>query len=134
MSARFGTVWYWLGISVAVALIAAAIGWNAWTFNQHRIAQGKLDALGVDPAVVAENQPAINSELDLLLDADRRGILEGNFIALLTEPQKHALAKARQDRLADKSGDRKTSLFFGLVMVLAGIVVFFAGRRARRRA
>ena len=134
MSARFGTVWYWLGISVAVALIAAAIGWNAWTFNQHRIAQGQLDALGVDPAVVAENQPATNSELDLLLDADRRGILEGNFIALLTEPQKRSLAKARQDRLADTSADRETSLIFGFVMVLAGVAAFLAGRRARRRA
>jgi len=132
MSTRLGTVWYWLGVGAAVALIAAAILWNAWTFNQHRIAQRQLDALGVDPTIVAENQPAADTELELLLDADRRGILEGNFIALLTEPQKRALAKARQDRLAETSGARTTSLIFGAILVLLGLVAYGVGRRARR--
>lgn len=133
MSVRLGTVWYWLSVGVAVALIAAAILWNAWTFNQHRNAQRQLDAVSVDPTIVAENQPPADSELDLLLEADRRGILEGTFIELLTEPQKHALAKARTLRLAETAADRQTSLISGVVMVLVGIVVFLAGRRARRR-
>ena len=131
MSVCRGIVWYWLGVGVVVTLVLAAVLWNAWTFNQHRNAQRQLDALGVDPAVVAETEPAADSELELLLDADRRGILEGNFIALLTEPQKRALAQARQDRLAVTSGDRKTSLVGGLVMVLVGVFAFLAGRRAR---
>jgi hypothetical protein len=100
MSARLGTVWYWLGIGVAVALVAAAFVWNAWTFNQHRVAQRQLDSLGVALDAAAADVPAPGSpeaaELDLLLDADRRGILEEDFQALLTEPQKRALAVARR--------------------------------------
>ena len=124
MYTRSGTVCYWLSIGVAVVLIAAALLWNAWTFNQRGVAQRQLDALGVDPVIVAENRPANDREIDLLLDADRRGILEDNFLALLTDPQKSALAVGRRERLVDKAGDRKTSLIFGVVMILGGLAAY----------
>jgi hypothetical protein len=130
MPTRPGTVAYWSGASIGVMLVAAALLWNAWTINQHGVAQRQLDALGVDPTVVAENEASSDGEIDLLLEADRRGILEDTFIALLTEPQKRALAKARQVRLAETSGGRTTSMIFGFVMALAGIAAFLAGRRA----
>lgn len=130
MPRRPGTVAYWTGAGIGVMLVATALLWNAWTFNQHSVAQRQLDALGVDPIVVAEHEPASDGEIDLLLEADRRGILEDSFIALLTEPQTRALAKARQVRLAETSGGRTTSLIFGFVMALAGIAAFLAGRRA----
>ncbi len=136
MSARFGTVWYWLGIGAAVALVAAAILWNAWTFNQHRIAQRQLDSLGAALDAAAGEAPAPGSpeaaELELLLDADRRGILEEEFQALLAEPQIRALAVARRDRLDVRAGERTTSLIVGVILILGAIAAFWAGRRARR--
>jgi hypothetical protein len=136
MSSRLGTVWYWLGVAVAVALILAAVLWNAWTFNQHSVAQRQLDSLGVDLATASGDDPVPGSpeaaELELLIDADRRGILEESFQALLTEPQKRALAVARHDRVTEQAGDRQISLIFGVMLILGGIVVYFLGRRARR--
>ena len=86
----------------------------------------------------AGERPAAGSpdaaEIELLLDADRRGILEENFLALLTDPQKRALADARQEKLADKASDRKTSLIFGVVLFLGGLVVYGIGRRMRQWA
>ena len=136
MSARPGTVWYWLGVGVAVALIAAAVLWNAWTFNQHRIAQRQLDSLGVDLSASAADNPASDSaeaaELELLLDADRRGILEENFQALLTAPQKRAIAAARRDRLAERAGDRRISVIVGAIFLLIAFIAYGAGWRGRR--
>ena len=138
MSARLGTVWYWLSVGVAVALVLVAMGWNAWTFSQHSSAQRQLDSSGVDLTVASGERPAPGSpeaaEIELLLDADRRGILDKNFQALLTDPQKRALDRARRERLADKASDRKTSLIFGVVLVLGGIVAIGVGRRMRRWA
>ncbi len=138
MSARLGTVWYWLGVGVAIALVAAAVLWNAWTFNQHRMAQQRLGSLGVALTAANGDDPAPGSpaaaELDLLLDADRRGILEENFQALLTEPQKRALAVARHDRLAERAGDRTTSLIFGVMLIAGGLLAYVVGRTARRKS
>ena len=138
MSARLVSVWYWLGAGVAVVLVAAALLWNAWTFSQYSSAQRQLDILGVDLTTAAGERPAAGSpdaaEIELLLDADRRGILEENFLALLTDPQKRALADARQEKLADKASDRKTSLIFGVVLFLGGLVVYGIGRRMRQWA
>ncbi len=138
MSARLGTVCYWLGIGVAIALVAAAVLWNAWTFNQHRVAQRQLNSLGVDVSAAATENPAPGSpeaaELELLLDADRRGILEENFQALLSEPQKRAIAVARRDRLDQRAGERTTSLVVGAALILGAIVAYGVGRRIRRRS
>ena len=138
MSARLGTVWYWLGVGVAIVLIAAAVLWNAWAFNQHRIAQRQLDSLGVDLSTSEEENPAPGSPeadaLDLLLDADRRGILEENFQALLSAPQKRAIAVARRDRLDQRAGERSTSLVVGAVLILGAVIAFWLGHRSRRRA
>ena len=138
MSARLATVWYWLGVSVAVVLVAAAVLWNAWTFNLQSMAQRQLDSLRVEATAGAAEAPAPGSpeaaELDLLLDADRRGILDENFQALLTDPQKRAIAQARRERLADRAGDRQTSLIFGVVLVLGAVAAFGVGRAIRRRA
>ena len=100
----------------------------------------QIQSLAVDPAVaaVAGNEPAAGSseaaEIELLLDADRRGILDENFAALLSEPQKRALAVARRSRLADKAADRNTSLIFGVVLILGGVLAYGVGRAARRRS
>lgn len=138
MSLRSGTVFYWFCTGVAALLVAAALLWNGWTFNQHSRAQGQLNALGVEVPNSPAADPAPGSpeaaELELLLDADRRGIVEENFLALLAEPQKRALAVVRRDRLNDKAGERKTSLIFGVILILSGVVVFAVARRYRRGA
>ncbi len=138
MTARSGTVGYWLGVGIAVALIAAAMLWNAWTFNQHSRAQRQLDALNVDSAAAAVSDLAPGSpeaaELEMLLDADRRGILEENFLALLTDSQKRALIVARRGRLEDKAGERNSSLVFGGILILVGLGAYGVGRRTRRSA
>jgi hypothetical protein len=140
MSARLGTVWYWLGVGIAAALVVAAVLWNAWTFNQYRVVQRQIESLGLDaaPAGASGNGPTAGSpqiaEIELLLEADRRGILDENFEALLTEPQKRALGRARRGRLADKASNRNTSLIFGVVLILGGILAYGVGRTARRRA
>jgi hypothetical protein len=137
MSLRSGTL-YWLCIGVAALLVAAALLWNGWTFNQHSKAQRELGALGVavseSPAVAPAPGSPEAAELELLLDADRRGILEENFLALTTGAQKRALAVARRDRLNDRADERKTSLIFGVILILAGLVTFGLARRTRRGA
>lgn len=138
MTARLGTVWYWLAVGAAVALITAAVLWNGWTFSQHGKAQRQLDSLGVDTAAVVAAPPPSGSaeaiELEILIEADRRGILVEDFQALLTEPQKRALALARRGRVADRADERKTSLIFGVVLILGASFAYWAGRRARRRS
>lgn len=138
MSLRSGTLFYWLCIGVAALLVAAALLWNGWTLNQHSKAQRELGALGVAVSESSVVAPAPGSpeaaELELLLDADRRGIVEENFLALLAAPQKRALAVARRDRLHDRAGERKTSLIFGVILILSGVVIFGVARRYRRGA
>ncbi len=137
MSARLGTLWYWLSVAVAAVLILSAILWNAWTFNQYRMTQRQIDSLGID-ANVAVDEPAAGSpeaaEIDLLLDADRRGILEENFEALLTDPQKRAINRDRRSRLTAKADARRSSLIFGGILILGGIAVYGVGRATRRKA
>jgi hypothetical protein len=138
MSLRSGSVFYWLCTGVAALLVAAALLWNGWTFSQHSRAQGQLKALGVEVSEAPAADPAPGSpeaaELELLLDADRRGIVEENFLALLAEPQKRALAVARRDRLNDRADERKTSLIFGVILILGGVVIFGVARRYRPSA
>jgi len=138
MSLRSGTVFYWFCIGVAALLVLVAVLWNGWTFNQHSRAQGQLNALGVDVSESPVADPAPGSpeaaELELLLDADRRGIVEENFLDLLAEPQKRALTVARHDRLNDRAGERKTSLILGVILILGGVVIFGVARKFRRGA
>ncbi len=62
MSARLGLVWYWLGVGVAVALVVAAVLWNAWTFNQYLVAQRQIQSLAVVPAQAPAEAPATAPE------------------------------------------------------------------------
>lgn len=134
MTARLGTIWYWLAVGIAVALITVAVVWNGWTFSQHAKAQRQLDSLGVDVSAAAAAPPAADAELELLIEADRRGILGEDFQALLTESQKRGLAQGRRDRLANKAGERKTSLIVGVLLFLGGVIAYGIGRKMRRWA
>ena len=125
MSLRSGTVFYWFCIGVAALLVLVAVLWNGWTFNQYSRAQGQLNALGVDVSESPAAEPR----------CPRHGsYVEENFLGLLAEPQKRALAVARRDRLNDRVGERKTSLIFGVILLLGGAVIFGVARRYRRGA
>ena len=127
---KFGS---WVKIGFAVVLVAIAVAWNVWTFAQHGKAQRDLAILGVEPAtgeVFAPGSPEAG-EMELLLDADRRGILEENFTPLLSEPQKRALAVERSYRLELRSAERNLSLAAGLVFILLALTIWFFSRSRR---
>lgn len=138
MALRLGALWYWLGIAAAILLVAVAVVWNVWTIQQFAVAQRQLDVVDASVAAPPTTAPAPGSpaasELELLLDADRRGILEDNFVALLTEPQKRALAEVRRQRLDARAGSRTVSLVAGVGLLIAAAGIFRLVRRGRRRA
>ena len=138
MPARLGKISRWLGSAVAGALVVAAILWNAWTFSQYSAAKRQLDALQLEAIAAPVEPPALDpaaaAELELLRDADRRGILEENFLALLSDRQKRALAEGRRARIADWARARTTSLIFGALLILGGAGFYFVGRTLRRKA
>lgn len=136
MSFHLRTVSYWFGLAAAVILVTIAVLWNAWTFNQYGNVQQQIASISVGPLDTGDVPSAGSpeaAEIELLLEADRRGILDENFEALLSGPQKRALAVSRQNRLAGVADRRKTSLIFGAFLILAAAVAYGAGRAIRNR-